>query len=151
MKAWMAGVVAAGLWTSVASAQEPTSLALSCVGTDAVITAMTPYAWSGRTYSGGIGYGEGRAAAQLAVIVDNGKVRVKPPKTSVPLFAKEDQDGWYDLTDVTVDRLTIRGRLKWNRLDRARLEVDRRTGQATFGAFLGTCQAVSTNPDATKF
>ena len=87
----------------------------------------------------------------MSVIVDGGKVRVRPPRTSVPLFARDGSDGWYDLTDVTVERLAIRGRLKWNRLDRAKLEIDRRTGQASFGAFLGTCQAVSTNPDATKF
>lgn len=134
---------------SAASAQD--SLTLLCSGTDATVVAMTPYAWSGRTYAGGVGYGEGRAAAQLGVAVDGGKVRVKPPKSSIPLFSKETKDGWYELTDVTVDRLTIRGRMKWNRLDRAKLAIDRRTGAATFGAFAGACSSVPNSPDATKF
>lgn len=136
---------------SAASAQEGASLTLLCSGTDATVVAMTPYAWSGRTYAGGVGYGEGRAAAQLGVAVDGGKVRVKPPKSSVPLFSKETKDGWYELTDVTVDRLQIRGRMKWNRIDRAKLTIDRRTGAATFGAFSGACQSVLNSPEATKF
>ena len=136
---------------SAAGAQDAASLTLLCAGTDATVVAMTPYRWSGRTYAGGVAYGEGRAVAQLGVAVDGGKVRVKPPKSSVPLFSKEAKDGWYDLTDVTVDRLQIRGRLKWNRIDRAKLNVDRRTGAATFGAFEGVCQSVRAGPDATKF
>jgi hypothetical protein len=151
MRTWMAGLALAAVWAPGALAQEATQLSLSCIGTDAVVTAMTPYAWSGRTYAGGIGYGEGRAAAQLAVSVDGNKVRVRPPKTSVPLFAKDAKDGWYELTDVTVDKFVIRGRLKWNRLDRATLEVDRRSGQAVFGAFAGNCQAAPATPEATKF
>jgi hypothetical protein len=152
VRGWIFGGLAAALIApTAASAQEATSLTLLCTGTDATVVTMTPYAWSGRTYSGGVGFGEGRTAAQLGVAVDGGKVRVRPPKSSVPLFSKDAKDGWYELSDVTVDRLSIRGRLKWNRLDRAKLEVDRRTGSATFGAFLGACQPVSTNPEATKF
>lgn len=153
MKVWMtSAVVAASLWAPAALAQEALSLTLNCPGTDAMVTVMTPYAWSGRSYGGGLGYGEGRTAAQLGVMVDGSTVRVRPPKTSIPLFAKDAKDdGWYELADATIDKFVIRGRLKWNRLDSARLEVDRRTGQATFGAFVGACQVVSNSPDATKF
>ncbi|HEY0649880.1 hypothetical protein [Phenylobacterium sp.] len=136
---------------SAAHGQEAASLTLLCTGTDATVVAMTPYVWTGRAYYGGVGYGEGRAAAQLGVAVDGGKVRVRPPKSSVPLFSKESKDGWYELTDVTVDRLQIRGRMKWNRIDRAKLAIDRRTGAATFGAFSGACSSVPNSPDATKF
>jgi hypothetical protein len=142
--------MAAGL-AGAAQAQDAARLNLFCAGTDATLVPVTPYTWGGRGYIGGMGYGEGRTAAQLGVAVDGGKVRVKPPKSSVPLFSKESKDGWYELTDVTVDRLAIRGRLKWNRIDRLRLDIDRRTGAATFGAFQGVCQAVPNVPDATKF
>jgi len=137
-----------------AAAQEPAaSLALLCTGTDAVPVAIAPGVVGGRSYYGTLGGGvaQGRAAAQLSVTVDGGKVRVRPPRSSVPIFARGSDDGWYELTDVAVDRLSIKGRLKWNRIDRARLDVDRRTGAVSFGEFLGVCQAVSTNPDVTKF
>jgi len=128
------------------------TLRLVCTGSDAMLMAMNPYHRSGRTtYAGGMYFGEGRAPAQLELHVEGGKVRVKPPKGSVPMFSKDDKDGWYELSDVAVDRFAIKGRMKWNRLDRSALEVDRRTGAVTFGSFTGVCQRGATNPDATKF
>jgi hypothetical protein len=114
------------------------------------MVAVTPYVGGRRGYLGTT-YAETRMAAQLGVAVDAGKVRVRPPASSVPIFAKGSPDGWYDLADVAVDRLTIKGRLKWNRLDRSKLVVDRRTGLATFGAFEGVCQPVPNGPAETKF
>jgi len=146
---WLGGALAAALMAPAAAAQEPETLNLLCRGTDAVPVVMAPNAWSSGRSLGGVV--QGREIAQLGVSVEGGKVRVKPPKSSVPLFARDDQGGWYELSDVAIDRVSIAGRLKWNRLDRSKLEIDRRTGAATFGAFFGVCQVVSTNPDATKF
>ena len=152
---YLGGLLVAALAASPAAAQEPAaSLMLVCNGTDAVPATITPGAMGGggRYYYGAVGaLAQGRAAAQLGVSLDGGKVRVRPPKSSVPLFAKDSDDGWYDLTDVAVDRLSIKGRLKWNRIDRVRLDVDRRSGMVSFGEFSGVCQSVSTSPDATKF
>lgn len=147
-----ATVVAPLMAATTAGAQEaPVNLTLTCIGTDSIPVAIAPNAWSGRyAYAMG-GVVQSRQAAQLGVIVEGGKVRVRPPQTSIPLFAKDDQGGWYELTDVGIDRLTIRGRLKWNRFDRSTLDIDRRTGVANFGAFSGVCQVVSTTPEATKF
>lgn len=78
-------------------------------------------------------------------------MRLRPVKSSVPLFAKDLPEGWYKLNGATVDRLAIRSRLKWNRFDRATLDVDRRPGLAAFGAFLGTWKPISANPHPTKF
>jgi hypothetical protein len=151
MDGWLPGALAAALLAPAAAAQETTSLNLLCNGTDAVAVILAPNAWSYR-YAGAMGgVVQGREAAQLAVSVEGRTVRVKPPKSSIPLFGKGDKDGWYELSDVAVDRLAINGRLKWNRLDRSKLEIDRRTGAATFGAFSGVCHVVSTNPEATKF
>lgn len=142
-------LVAAG--TPAAAQEAGARLNLICTGSDAVLTVMEPSYRYGRPYGYGMMIGEGRQAAQLGVMVENGAVRVKPPKSSEPLFAKDDRDGWYDLTDVSIDRLTIRGRLKWNRLDRSKLVIDRRNGQATFGGFSGMCAPVTEAPEPTKF
>jgi hypothetical protein len=148
------GAAAALLLGGAAQAQSGGSdrLVLLCSGSDTVLMAVTPYNELGRTpYYGAMYFGEGRTTAQLGVTVEGGRVRVKPPKGSIPILAKETKDGWYDLTDVAVDPLTIKGRIKWNRIDRSRLNVDRRTGAATFGSFTGVCQKASSDPDATKF
>lgn len=153
MRIGLMGLAAATLIAPAAAmAQDaPANLTLTCIGTDSIPVAIAPNAWSGRyAYAMG-GVVQSRQAAQLGVIIEGGKVRVRPPQTSIPLFAKDDQGGWYELTDVAIDRLTIRGRLKWNRLDRSTLNIDRRTGVADFGAFSGVCQLVSTTPEATKF
>ncbi|WP_068879105.1 MULTISPECIES: hypothetical protein [unclassified Phenylobacterium] len=128
------------------------SLDLICVGSDGALMATTPYRNSiGAPYFGGVYYGEARVPAQLGVRVENGQVRVKPPKSAVPLFAKDGKDGWYELADVAVDRLSIKGRLKWNRFDRSSLTVDRRNGAVTFGDFAGVCQQAAAGAEATKF
>jgi len=150
-----AAVLAAALAGGAAQAQAPAGgprLNLLCTGTDATLIALTPTYRSGRpAYSSGMYVGESRAPAQLSVLVENGQVRVKPPKSSVPMFAKDAKDGWYELSDVAIDRLTIKGRLKWNRIDRSSLDVDRRNGAVTFGSFAGVCQQTSSDPEATKF
>lgn len=148
---WLAGALAAALLAPAAAAQDATTLNLLCRGTDAVPVALPPNAWSSGRYATMGGVIQGREPALLGVSVEGGKVRVKPPKSSIPLFARDDEGGWYELSDVAIDRLSITGRLKWNRIDRSRLEIDRRTGAAAFGAFAGVCQVVSTNPEATKF
>lgn len=128
------------------------SLDLICVGSDGALMATTPYRNSiGAPYFGGVYYGEARVPAQLGVRVENGQVRVKPPKSAVPLFAKDGKDGWYELADVAVDRLSIKGRLKWNRFDRSSLTIDRRNGAATFGDFAGVCQQAAASAETTKF
>ncbi len=141
-----------GQAAEVAAAPAGETLRLVCMGSDAMLMAMTPYYRSGRTsYSGGMYFGEGRQPAQLELRIEGGKAEVKPPQGSVPVFAKGDKEGWYELSDVAVDRFAIKARMKWNRLDRSALAVDRRTGAVTFGSFSGVCQRGAANPDATKF
>jgi hypothetical protein len=129
-------------------------LNLLCRGVDTMVIPMNPYYRAGPYYAGDTVFGEDRTPAQLGVTVEGGRVRVKPPANSQPIFfndAKDNKDGWYDLTDASVDRLSIKGRLKWNRIDRPKLNIDRRNGAVTFGSFTGVCQQVPTVPDATKF
>ena len=151
VRGWMLGALVAALAAQASAAGAQERLDLLCSGTDAALTATPPTSWSGRYYAGQMAFAETRVGAQLSVTLEDGKVRVKPPKSSVPIFAKDAKDGWYELSDVAVDRLSIKGRVRFNRVERARLDIDRRTGVATFGAFQGVCQPVSSNPDATKF
>lgn len=148
------GILAALLvQAGAAQGQEPggESLRLVCSGTDAMML-MSPSPLPGGYNPNDMRMSEVRAAAQMSVAVENGRVRVRPPKGSAPLiFGKDSKDGWYDLTGVSIDRLTIKGRLKYNRIDRPKLDIDRRTGEATFGGFVGVCRVDSTAPEATKF
>lgn len=158
MRVFMVFGAAAALAVLVgpAQAQEAAGgdrLNLLCRGADTMVVAMNPYYRTG-AYPGDTVFGEDRMPAQLGVTVENGQVRVKPPENSKPIFfndAKDNKDGWYELTGVSVDRLAIKGRLKWNRIDRPRLDIDRRNGAVTFGSFTGVCQQVPAAPDATKF
>ena len=98
MRIGVMGLAAATLIAPAAAmAQDaPANLTLTCNGTDSIPVAVAPNAWSNRyAYAMG-GVVQNRQAAQLGVIVEGGKVRVRPPKTSIPLFANQtaaDDDG----------------------------------------------------------
>lgn len=138
--------LAAALVAGAASAQDAAGedLTLLCQGSE---TFLVPYA--------GYGYASGayqaRESAQLVVVVEGGKVRVRPPALTLPVYSKRSDDGWYTLSDVAVDKFVIRGKARLSRFDRYKLTVDRRTGAATFGAFAGICNRVADAPGATRF
>jgi len=85
------------------------------------------------------------------VVLEDGAVRIKPPETWAPVYAKRPSDGWYSLEKASVDKFSIQGRLELSRIDRYRLNIDRRTGAATFGAFSGICNRIASQPGATRF
>lgn len=147
--------VAASLSVGAAEAQEaeaPSKLALICTGSDAVLFAMAPNTLNGRRYGAGMAFGQGRGVAQLEVKIEGGTVRALPPKSSVPLLARgDDEAGWYTLSDVKIEPTLIEGRIRWNAIDRERLRIDRRTGLATFGNFRGVCQPAPESPGGVRF
>lgn len=151
---WLAGgALAAAAMTAPGPtmAQDGANLNLVCRGIDAVPIVLPSNPWSANyAMSTGVVV-QGRQPAQLEVAVEAGKVRVKPPESSIPFFARDDQRGWYELTEVAIDRLSINGRLQWNRVTRSKLAIDRRTGAVNFGSFQGVCQVASTAPDTTRF
>jgi hypothetical protein len=133
-------------------AEPPTQLSLICTGSDAVLFAMAPNTLNGRRYGAGMAFGQGRGAAQLEVKVDGAVVRALPPKSSVPLLSRgDDEAGWYTLSEVKIEPTQIEGRIRWNALDRERLRIDRRTGLATFGNFRGVCQPLAETQGAVRF
>lgn len=142
--------LAAALAAGAAAAQEAPdgALTLLCQGTE--VSAIAPLGFN-RGYGAGMGYREGRQPAQLVVVVDGDKVRIRPPEITAPVYAKRSPDGWYALTDTSVDRFTILGRARFSPIDRFKLNVDRRTGAVTFGTFSGICNRVASTPEATRF
>lgn len=148
-------VIGAAAWLaaigSPALAQEAGDggLTLLCQGSQILQIPAPSYG-----YAYGYGYGtyrEVRQGAQLVVVVDGGQVRVRPPELAVPVYAKRSEDGWYVLSNPKVDKFTIRGRANFSRIDRDRLNVDRRSGAVTFGTFTGVCNRVANGADATRF
>ncbi|TAJ72230.1 MAG: hypothetical protein EPO51_08960 [Phenylobacterium sp.] len=143
--------LAAALVAGAAAAQaapDGDALTLLCQGTE--VAVLAPMGWN-RGYGLGGGYREGRQPAQLVIVLEGGKVRVRPPELTVPVYAKRAADGWYALTDTSVDKFTILGRANFSRIDRYKLNVDRRTGAVTFGTFSGICNRVASTPEATRF
>ena len=55
----------------------------------------------------------------------------------MPESAPVRKDGWFELTKAEVDAMSIRGKASLGGMVNPRLEVDRRTGMATFGQFSG--------------
>jgi hypothetical protein len=133
-------------------AAAPAKLLLICTGSDAVLFAMAPNTLNGRRYGAGMAFGQGRGVAQMEIKVEGETVRALPPKTSVPLLARgDDEAGWYTLSEVKIEPTLIEGRIRWNAIDRERLRIDRRTGLVTFGNFRGVCQPVVETQSGVRF
>lgn len=130
-------------------------LTLICQGADNVTTMGGSGMRGRRGGMGGMGgpmsSGVSRVSAQLGVLVEGRKVRVRPPPTSLPMFAKPSKDGWFELSKAEVDATAIRGRASLGGMVRPRLDVDRRTGSVTFGGFSGVCRAAPGLPGGTVF
>lgn len=134
----------------VAGTVDGPPLVLLCSGSDQAVSIAAPR--YGSAYGVVTGYGVQRTPAQLGVMVEKGEVRVRPPPTSEPLFGKKSADGWYPLEKAEVTAFVIRGRsTQGGRLLSERLDLDRRTGAATFADFVGTCRVVATSAQGVAF
>jgi hypothetical protein len=150
----LAGLLAAAAGTAGAQGVPGTAdakpLVLLCTGSDTTV-ALTEARYGG-TYGVGTGYGVRRIPAQLGVMVEKGEVKVRPPPSSQPIFNKKSGvDGWYRLEKSEVTEFLIRGRSPSGRILNDKLDVDRRTGAATFADFVGTCRVAPTNAAGTQF
>jgi len=150
------GTVAALACAGVASAQgvagtaEGPPLVLLCSGSDQTVSVAAPRYAS--LYGVVTGSAVQRIPAQLGVMVEKGEVKVRPPATSEPVFGKKSDDGWYRLEKPIVTEVVIRGRTgQGGRLLRESLDLDRRTGAATFASFIGTCRVVPTSAQGVSF
>lgn len=121
-------------------------LVLLCSGTDTIQITTNRIATG---YGTTAGYA--RIPAQLGVMIEKGAVRIRPPATSTYVTGKAEADGWYVLEKPEVTEFLIRGRTATTALLNSKLDVDRRTGAAVFGDFVGVCRSVTTNTGGTVF
>jgi hypothetical protein len=73
--------------------------------------------------------------------------RIKLPKSLVPPIHSRGDYGWWNLTDVSMARETIRASYRLNGLNKPTLTVDRRSGRISIRgtgdyAFRGTCDLI---------
>ena len=85
--------------------------------------------------------------ASVMIQVWNGRGRIRLPRNLIPPLHSRGTQGWWDLTDVRVDRNSISAQYRLNGLNRPRINIDRRSGRisirGTAGyAFRGTCDTV---------
>jgi hypothetical protein len=77
-----------------------------------------------------------------------GSVRMRLPHEITPALNSA-RDGWFTLNDVFVGEKEITGTLKLNTVNRAKVRIDRMTGQLSlasgFEDFDGACNKVDTN------
>lgn len=95
-----------------------------------------------------------RVNDRLTVEINGDAVRVKPPRSLVPPLSGNGNDGWRDLTEVSITEREIRGRFSfswvnkpWVRIDRATGEIEIRNANVIAGqsGFNGTCAKVDQN------
>lgn len=95
-----------------------------------------------------------RVPAHMSIAIEGEAVRIRPPDQSRPGFGqKKSPDGWYPLSDVAINDTQILGRAGYGGMlsGKYRLVVDRLTGDASFGAFVGVCKKAETGPRERKF
>jgi len=89
--------------------------------------------------------------ASLMVQTWPGGGRIRLPKSLIPPINSRGNDGWWDLTDISVNADTIRATYRLNGLNKPRLTIDRRsgritvTGTADYG-FRGSCDTIGHEP-----
>lgn len=78
----------------------------------------------------------------VTVQIDGERGRIRPAKNMLPPLHSNNDDGWYDISNLEVSRDMIRGQFKLNGLNRPKLSIDRRTARITLDgltSFNGSC------------
>lgn len=148
-------VVLAWVFGGAAAAYAQSTTALLCLGSGSVLESRvssgmeydnkthsfdksTNYSTTGRRPFNG--------SVNVEIAADN--VRMRLPHEIVPPLNSA-RDGWFTLNDVFVGEKEITGTVKLNAVNRAKVRLDRMTGQLTlaggFEDFDGTCNKVDTN------
>lgn len=89
--------------------------------------------------------------ASLMVQTWPGGGRIRLPRSLIPPINSRGDNGWWDLSDVSVTPDIIRATYRLNGLNRPRVTIDRRTGRITVQGFSdygfrGTCDAIGHEP-----
>lgn len=133
------------------------SLGLVCFGdgTRDGIASGTTWTWNSKRdrYEYG-SYNETRSQsfdASLMVQTWNGGGRIRLPKSLIPPLNSRGNNGWWDLTAVSVGPDTIRASYRLNGFNKPRVVIDRRSGRITVQGFSnygfrGTCDTIGHEP-----
>lgn len=123
-------------------------IALICYGEGEKLTNeyRTGYEWDRekRQYQPKSGYELTRKDYDTSVTVqiDGDAGRIRPARNMLPPIHSGNDDGWYEIADLSISRDMIHGEFKLNGLNRPKLTIDRRTGHITLDGltkFSGTC------------
>lgn len=133
------------------------ALTLVCLGasdTPGVDSARTTVRSGGETVYGTTTlHTRNRSGDRMTVEVRGETVRVRAPATMEPAMAGRGDDGWRELTEVSITDREIRGVLRYNWVNKPVVIIDRMTGQIVvrseslitgISSFVGDCEPVST-------
>jgi hypothetical protein len=89
--------------------------------------------------------------ASLMVQTWAGGGRIRLPKSLIPPINSRGNQGWWDLSDVSVSPDAVRASYRLNGLNKPRLVIDRRSGRITVTGmsdygFRGTCDLIGHEP-----
>jgi hypothetical protein len=89
--------------------------------------------------------------ASLMVQTWDGGGRIRLPKSLIPPLNSRGNDGWWALSDLSIEPDTIRATYRLNGLNKPRMVIDRRTGRITVQGFAdygfrGTCDVIGNEP-----
>lgn len=78
----------------------------------------------------------------VTIEIDGDRGRIRPAKNMLPPIHSDSDAGWYEISNLTIDRNMIRGQFKLNGANRPKLTIDRRAGRLVLDGltkFSGTC------------
>lgn len=83
--------------------------------------------------------------SSVAIEIDGAGGRIRPAKSMIPPIHSDSDQGWFNLSDVSVTRDQITGQFKLNGANRPKMTIDRRSGRITLDGltqFHGSCDPV---------
>jgi hypothetical protein len=89
--------------------------------------------------------------ASLTIQTWEGGGRIRLPRSMIPPINSRGNNGWWELSDVSVEPDTIRATYRLNGLNKPRVNIDRRSGRVTIAGtadygFRGTCDLIGHEP-----
>jgi hypothetical protein len=155
----------AGTGTAAAAAAAPApapgpALQLLCYGqgTKSTMENKSGLQWNNETKkyetTSRLETGKESYSAQLAIEINGNRGRIQLPKPLIPPIHSGGIDGWWELTNLTIDSQSISGRFKVNLLNSPVVRIDRRIGRIQISGmedFSGTCENAAEVRDHPRF
>jgi hypothetical protein len=78
----------------------------------------------------------------VTILIDGDEGRIRPAKNMLPPVHSGNDNGWYEIRNLSISPDMIRGDFKLNGLNHPKMTIDRRSGRITLEGltnFHGTC------------